>query len=146
MKIGKEENKMRRGFTLLEIIVVLIIIGIIATLGLTQYTRVIEKGRTAEAKSNLGTIRTMVTAYYQENGSYPLTTYLSDVLGLPTTAPACGNTAYYYGYTLDAAGAGTAARCTSGGKGPNCVAPACTAYSLSLTIAGAGSSSPAGWW
>lgn len=137
---------MRRGFTLLEIIVVLIIIGIIATLGLTQYTRVIEKGRTAEAKANLGTIRTMTTAYYQENGSYPATAYLSDVLGLPTAAPVCTNVAYYFGYTLDAAGAGTATRCTGGGKGPNCVTPACTAYTLTLTVAGAGSSSPTGWW
>ncbi|MDD4894863.1 MAG: prepilin-type N-terminal cleavage/methylation domain-containing protein, partial [Candidatus Omnitrophica bacterium] len=32
-----------KAFTLLELIVVIIIVGILAVLGLTQYTRVIEK-------------------------------------------------------------------------------------------------------
>lgn len=129
MKIGKEENKMRRGFTLLEIIVVLIIIGIIATLGLTQYTRVIEKGRTAEAKSNLGTIRTLAVAQYQEFGNYTvvLTNY-----GLPTTA-AC-DAKYYYYYTIDTTtGTATAIRCMgAAGKQP----PGPSAYTLTLTVDG----------
>jgi type IV pilus assembly protein PilE len=131
---------MKKAFTLLEIIVVLLIIGIIATLGFTQYTRVIEKGRTAEGKSNLGTIRTMAVSYYQENGSYPDNNYLANVLGLPTTS--C-NTNYYFRYGINSAtGAATAYRCTSGGKQPN----SSTAYNLTLTVDGVGSSSPSGWW
>jgi type IV pilus assembly protein PilE len=131
---------MRKGFTLLEIIVVLIILGIIATLGFTQYTRVIEKGRTSEAKANLGTIRTMAVSQYQETGSYPDNSYLSGVLGLPTSS--C-NSSYYYRYQINSTnGTGSAIRCTSGGKQPD----SSTAYTLSLTTAGVGSSSPAGWW
>lgn len=136
---------MKRAFTLLEIIVVLIIIGIISTLGFTQYMRVIEKGRTVEAKSNLGTIRTMAVANYEENGVYPDQAYLGTVLGLPTAA--C-NTSYYFMYNISGGvggtGTGTATRCTAGGKTPNIAAA--SAYSLSLTPAGAGSSNPVGWW
>jgi prepilin-type N-terminal cleavage/methylation domain-containing protein len=117
----------KRGFTLLEIIVVLIIIGIVATLGLTQYTQVVEKGRTAEAKSNLGTIRTLAIAQQQEYGNYNLvlTNY-----NLPATC----NSTYYYSYSINTTtGMGTATRCTgAAGKQPG--GP--SAYTLTLTVDG----------
>ena len=119
---------MRRGFTLLEIIVVLIIVGIIATLGLTQYTRVIEKGRTIEAKSNLGILRNLAVAQNEEFGNYTVNpiTY-----GLSTTA-ACDSKYYYY-YVVATDGTGTATRCTgTAGKQPG--GP--SAYTLNLTVNG----------
>lgn len=136
----------KKGFTLLEIIVVLIIIGIIATLGFSQYTRVIEKGRTSEGKSNLGTIRTMTVAHYQENGTYPDNDYINDVLDLPTGTDnncAATNTNYYFQYAIDSGtGEASAYRCTTNGKSPE----ADSAYTLSLTVDGTGSSTPDGWW
>ena|SRR3989338_9803259 len=117
---------MKKGFTLLEIVVVLIIIGIIATLGLTQYTKVVEKGRTAEAKSNLGTLRTLAIAQYQEYGNYNLS--LANY-NLPITC----NTEYYYNYSLNnTSGTGSASRCISGGKPPNAAA----VYDITLTVNG----------
>ncbi|MFH0839147.1 MAG: prepilin-type N-terminal cleavage/methylation domain-containing protein, partial [Candidatus Omnitrophota bacterium] len=47
----------KRGFTLLEVLMVVIIIGVLATLAIPQYTKTVEKARAAEAYSNLGTIR-----------------------------------------------------------------------------------------
>ena len=115
-----------KGFTLIEIIVVLIIIGIIATLGLTQYTAVVEKGRTAEAKTNLGTLRTLCIAQYQEYGDYNIRT---SAYSLP---PAC-NSSYYYTYAINnSSGTGTATRCTDGGKPP----PGPSNYTVTLTIDG----------
>ncbi|MFA5362348.1 MAG: prepilin-type N-terminal cleavage/methylation domain-containing protein [Candidatus Omnitrophota bacterium] len=144
---------MKKGFTLLEIIVVLIILGIIATLGFLQYTRVIEKGRTAEAKTNLGTIRTMAMAYYEENGEYFSSTYIANTLGLENDASCVGvgtpATLFYYYYEIEpTTGDMRATRCTDGGKPPACKAPACPGggYALILTPGGVGSSEPTGMW
>jgi len=116
---------MKRGFTLLELIVVIIIIGILATLGFTQYTKVIEKGRTAEAKALLGQIRTAQEAYKQENGAYTAT-----IANLAVEAPTSCTTTHYFSYSVDAT-TGTATRCTSGGKTPN----AATGYTITLNYA-----------
>jgi len=130
---------MKKSFTLIELIVVIIIIGILATLAFMQYTKVIEKGRTAEAKSILGTIRTAQEAYRLENGSYA-----TSIADLPVEAPTGCVTTHYFWYktgTLTApTGAptgttgnpgGTATRCISGGKTPN----SGTAYIIEIDYA-----------
>lgn len=135
----------RRSFTFIELIITVVILGILVATGATLYTNTIERSRTAEAKSNLGTIRTMAVVYYQENNNtYPPDSYLRDTLGLPIdTDNSCSNTNYFFQYDIDTVtGAATAYRCTSGGKPRN----SATAYRLTLTINGAGDSIPAGWW
>ena len=121
--------RLLKGFTLLELIVVIIIIGILGAFAFTQYTRVIEKGRSAEARNNLGTLRKLQLAHYQENGNY--NTNLPTETGL--AARSC-NTNYYFRYTCATTGDCTASRCTAGGKAPNVAAS--DAYQLSLSIAG----------
>ncbi len=112
----------KSGFTLLELIVVIIIIGILATLGFVQYTAIIEKGRRAEAASNLGTLRTLESVRYQETGAYGDLASLNS--GLPGGATAsCGAVSpanqYYFQYECaSASGTCTAHRCTTGGKAP----------------------------
>lgn len=120
-----------KGFTLIEIIVVMIIVGILATLGLTQYTKLVEKGRTAEAKSILGSIRTAEEAYKLEKGVYTAT-----FADLPVGAPTACAATHFFSYGIDSADATTftsrAARCTSGGKTP----AAGTAYNVTINEAG----------
>lgn len=128
----KRQMDNKRSFTLVELIIVMVIVGILASIGMTQYTKVVEKGRCAEAKAILGTIRTAQIDYYLSNGSY--TSSLNDLsVGAPTS---CVSTHYFY-YSITSAQA-TATRCTgggcssSGGKAPDAVSP----YSITLTYDG----------
>jgi Tfp pilus assembly protein PilE len=103
---------------LVELIIVIIIVGILASLGLTQYNEVVEKSRTTEAKVRIGTMRTFVYQYYLENGS--LDELTSADVGADNT---CHSTDYYR-YHVGNESTSTyarlgAARCTSGGKAPN---------------------------
>lgn len=117
---------MRKGFTLLELIVVIIVLGILATLGLTQYGRTIERSRGAEARNILGTMRTLAAGLYMEAGT---ASGLTDaVVGIGTgndqsPGPALANCrqSHYFFYS-QVAGATTpsftATRCSAGGKPP----------------------------
>jgi prepilin-type N-terminal cleavage/methylation domain-containing protein len=111
-----------RSFTLVELIIVVIIVGILASLGLTQYSALVEKSRLAEAKVRLGVMRNLAYEYYLNNGNMSAITN-ADV-GVTNT---CTSTDFYRYYIVDVAAASLnmiAFRCTSGGKAPN----ASTAY------------------
>jgi len=113
---------MKKGFTLLELIVVIIILGILATLGFSQYMKMVEKGRSAEARMILGQIRTAQETYKLEQGSYA-----TAIGSLPVDAPTACTTTHYFNYSADGT-SGTATRCSSGGKTPN----ATTTYTITL--------------
>ncbi len=65
---GKMYHK--KGFTLLELIIVIIVIAILASIALPRFFRVTEKARTAEAKTMLATIRSAQVRYYAQHGLY----------------------------------------------------------------------------
>jgi prepilin-type N-terminal cleavage/methylation domain-containing protein len=57
----------KKGFTLLEVLIVVIIIGVLAAISLPQYVNTIEKARSAEALSILGTLRSSMERHYFED-------------------------------------------------------------------------------
>ena len=59
---------MKKGFTLIELLVVVLIIGILSSIALPQYTNAVEKARTSEALSMIGSLKTGVDAYVLANG------------------------------------------------------------------------------
>ena len=58
------------GFTIVELVVVVVIIGILASLALPQYIKTVERSRQSEALTNLAAIRGAQTRYYLENAIY----------------------------------------------------------------------------
>ncbi len=59
-----------RGFTIIELMIVVTIIAVLATIAGTSYRRYMDSGRTAEAMSMLGEIRAKEEAYRAEFNTY----------------------------------------------------------------------------
>lgn len=59
-----------KGFTLIEVLIVVIILGILATLAVPQFTRMISRARMAEAWAGLGAVRTAQSVYWMEHSNY----------------------------------------------------------------------------
>ncbi|MEZ4649515.1 MAG: prepilin-type N-terminal cleavage/methylation domain-containing protein [Candidatus Eisenbacteria bacterium] len=60
-----------KGFTLVEMAVVIVIIGILATLGTNAYTSMIERARVVQAIGDIRAISYAVDDYYIGHGEYP---------------------------------------------------------------------------
>jgi prepilin-type N-terminal cleavage/methylation domain-containing protein len=74
-------TKRQSGFSLVELMIVLVIVGILAAVGVPIYTGNMNKARQAEADATLGTIRTDLRIYYAENEVYPTSVDASAVAG-----------------------------------------------------------------
>ena len=60
----------QKAFTLIEVLVVVLIIGILSAFALPQYTKAVEKARAAEAFVVLRNLRDLQEIYYIANGEY----------------------------------------------------------------------------
>ena len=82
-------NKNAKGFTLIELMIVVAIIGILAAIALPQYNKYVARTQVAEAFTLLGPVKQALTLYYQENGAFPDQPNMNDrhdVLGIPRPA------------------------------------------------------------
>jgi len=60
----------KKGFTLLELIIVVIVIGILASIALPRFVRVAERARIAEAKTILDALRSSQMRYLAQWNTY----------------------------------------------------------------------------
>ena len=68
-----DRERERRGFTIIELLVVLSLIVILATMGMAQYRTSVHPSREAVLKEDLFRMRDAIDQYYADKGQYPAT-------------------------------------------------------------------------
>lgn len=134
----KNINPKERGFTLIELVVVLAIIGILIAAAVPLYLGARKKAYKAEANNALQELKTMEWAYYQQYGGFPPITVASLTPGTPdpSTGYAAPNSAFWtYGY------AGTASNVTMSAVGKTGTPVAGASILLILSSDGSSSTS-----
>lgn len=76
----------QKGFTIVELLIVIVIIGILAALVFVQFNNMQARGRDAERKADIRLIESKLAEYYADEGAYPeaaasdpITTSLEDL-------------------------------------------------------------------
>ena len=85
MKILSKGNKKRAGFTLIELMIVVIVVGILAAAAIPIYSRVMDRAYASEGKALLGTIRTHYLTEDAENRTLSAPTDLNVDWGIDTS-------------------------------------------------------------
>ncbi|WP_081880933.1 type IV pilin protein [Methylotenera sp. L2L1] len=93
--------KRHRGFTLIEIMIVVAIIGILASVALPAYTNYVKKAKAAEAPSELASARVRMEQFFQDNRTYDGGPCPEDIQNFTFTCDSDDTT-----YTLTADGVG----------------------------------------
>jgi prepilin-type N-terminal cleavage/methylation domain-containing protein len=115
-------KKNNRGFTIVELLIVIVVIGILAALVIVTYNGIQQKARDTERKTDIKALQGHFEAYWADNAKYPTLAQANDTTfrtnnfkGLdlasfadpknPTSQTLCGTaTASCYGYAVTPAG------------------------------------------
>ncbi len=69
MRLSRQE----KGFTLVELMIAVIVIGILASISVVSYIGVKERAREEKAKTNAATMKRVIDSFYSRNNHYPTT-------------------------------------------------------------------------
>jgi len=70
--LKKRMRNTKKGFTLIEIMIVFALIGILVGLAIPQYKNAVKRARETVLKDNLFQLRKLINQYYADKGKYPL--------------------------------------------------------------------------
>ncbi len=84
----------KKGFTLLELLLVISIMGVLATLIIGNFLTSIKKGRDSKRKQDLQTVQKALELYFEDNKTYPVSsTYVPNIPLCHPNGCGTGNTA-----------------------------------------------------
>lgn len=73
-----KQIKNQSGFTIVELLIVIVVIGILAALVITTFTGIQKKARDTERQTDIKAIHGQLEAYYAEQGKYPTLANMND--------------------------------------------------------------------
>ncbi|PBS11716.1 prepilin-type cleavage/methylation domain-containing protein [Lysobacteraceae bacterium NML93-0792] len=76
-------KKMQKGFTLIELMIVVAIIAILAAIALPAYQDYVARSQVSEAMSLTSGAKTAVAEYYADKGAYPSTNTMAGLTATP---------------------------------------------------------------
>jgi len=78
-------QKQQQGFTLIELMIVVAIIGILAAVAIPAYQDYTQRAQMAEAFSSAEGMKTAIAEFAQTNGAFPAAADITDGIGAPVT-------------------------------------------------------------
>lgn len=100
--IVSAKKRRRKGFTLLELLMVVLIVAILASIGFVSYIRSVERSRAAELLPVLAAVRSAQLRYRAQNDSWA-----SNINQLDTEIPSAAEMKYWYWGSMITAGDGS---------------------------------------
>ena len=83
MRATKMMKRVQAGFTLIELMIVVAIIGILAAVAIPAYTDYTQRGQMAEAFTMVDGMKTAVAEFAQTNGAFPAAADITAGVGAP---------------------------------------------------------------
>lgn len=80
-------KKQNKGFTIVELLIVIVVIGILALLVITTYSGIQAKARNSKRQSDIASLQTQLEAFFSQNGYYPSLTDLNTGTSATSNAP-----------------------------------------------------------
>ena len=77
--VAIRNNSLNRGFTIVELLIVIVVIAILAAISIVAYNGIQQRARDGERSSEMQTIEKALAMYFIDNGGYPTcsnTTYV----------------------------------------------------------------------
>ena len=125
-------HKMNKGFTLIELMIVVAILGVLVAVALPAYQQSVRGGARAEAQSLLLQVAANQERFYSDNNSYSAN---ADPLSNPAVATLTTEAGFYQ-VAVAACGAGTIANCFVATATPQGAQAADSCTTLTVTNTG----------